>query len=76
MALGLGVLLLIVLGALLRAGLALGAAYALTTYVTLPSAVGTLAWVAAGAFALLQLVGAGVGLAALLTASSTKRRFR
>lgn len=76
LALGIGVILLIVFAAILRAGIALGAAYALTTLVALPSLVSTLAWIAAGGFAALQFVGAGVAILALLNAGDAARRFR
>lgn len=76
LAVGLGVIALIIIGALVRSAIALGAAYALTTLVALPSAVDVIAWVVAGGFVAIQAIGAFIGLAALVTAGSAGRRLR
>ncbi len=67
--LAIGVLAIIVLGALFRSALAVAAAYALTTLVALPGILDVLAWVAAGGYVVLNVVGAFVAIAALLNAS-------
>lgn len=80
LAAGIGVILSVIVKALLVIGLVLGGAYALTTYVSLPSFVDVLIWVGAGGYALLCVIGVVTVLAALLSAGSvaakTQRRFR
>lgn len=76
LALGIATILLVVFGVLMRAGIALGGAYALTTLVSLPGVLPTLVWAAAGGYALLSVLGGFVAIAALASAGSTRRRFR
>jgi len=71
LAVGIGVLLLVLFGAVLRGGLALAGAWALNHYLTLPGPLGTIAWVVAGIFAFLQLVALVVTVGALFAAADT-----
>ena len=68
LAAGVGVLLIVIVRLLLVIGVALGGAYALTTYVELPGIVDTLVWVGAGGYVLLSLLGAFTALAAFTAA--------
>lgn len=80
LAAGIGVVLSVLIKALLRIALLLGGAYALTTYVKLPSFVDVLIWIAAGGYALLIVVGIFTVSAALVAAGSqgtaVRRRLR
>lgn len=76
LAIGFGVLVLVIFGAAIRSALAIAAAYALTTLLALPSLVDVLAWLAAGGYVVLNIAGAVVAIAALLNAGKTQRRFR
>lgn len=73
LALGLGVIAFVIFGALFRAALALGAAYALTTLTALPGVVDVLVWFGAGGFALIQLIGAFVTIAIMVKAGDAQR---
>lgn len=73
LALGFGVILQTLLKAVLVVGIALGAAYALTTYVALPGFVDVLIWIAAGGYSLLTITGAIIALAALAVIASAKK---
>lgn len=75
LALGIGVLVLIVLSALVRGGIAIIAAVLLTGQLALPGLVDVLVWLAAGGYAALCAVGAFVKLAALANAGSVAKRF-
>lgn len=74
LALGIGVTALVVLGALVRSAIILGAAYALTTLVALPGAVDVLTWLVAGGFVVMQFIGVFIGLVALANAGGAARR--
>lgn len=76
LALGLGVIALVVLSGLFRGGLAVAAAAVLTGNVALPSGVDVLVWLAAGGYATLCAIGTVVKLLALANAGSTVKRFR
>lgn len=76
LALGIGIIAFMLFAAVFRSAIALGGAYALTTYVALPGAVDVFAWIAAGGFVLLQVVGVFVGLAAGIKAGGTNKRLR
>lgn len=65
LAAGIGLILLIFFKALIRIALLLGGAYALTTYVDLPSLVDVLIWIGAGGYALLTVIGVYTVIAAL-----------
>jgi hypothetical protein len=75
-AIGVGVVLLTLLRAALVIALTLGGAWALTTYVDLPSVVDTLIWIGAAGYSLLCVIGVAIVLGALGTAASSTRRFR
>ena len=75
LAAGIGVILSVVIKAASIIALALGGAYALTTYVELPSFVDALIWVAAGGYALFVAVATFTVLAAIYAAGSQVRRF-
>lgn len=74
LAVGLGVLLMVILRAAVRSGIALLAAALLTTYVALPGAVGTLIWVLAGGFTALNVVSVVVTIGALLSGTGRVKR--
>lgn len=76
MAFGVGIILSVVVKALLYIVLALGGAYALTTYVSLPGLVDVLIWLVAGGYTLLCVIGVYTVLAGLAQAGGQiKRRF-
>ena len=74
LAVGIGAILAVVVKALVRIALLLGGAYALTTYVKLPSSVDVLIWIGAGGYALVTVIGVFTVLAALVAAGSTPGR--
>lgn len=68
LAVGIGVILSVIIKAVLIIALTLGGAYALTTYVELPSLVDALIWIGAGGYALLCVVGVFTVIGALASA--------
>lgn len=68
LAAGIGVILSVIIKAALGITVALGGAYALTTYVELPGLVDTLVWIGAGGYALLSVIGVFTVLAAIVAA--------
>lgn len=72
-ALGLGVIALILLSALFRGILAVAAAIVLTSNVALPGGVDVLVWIAAIGYTALCGIGAFVKLAALLKAGDARK---
>lgn len=77
LAAGIGAILAVLIKAVVRIALLLGGAYALTTYVDLPTLVDVLVWIGAGGYSLLILVGIFTVGAAFWAASKqpTRRRF-
>lgn len=73
LAIGIGVITAAVFKAVLKVALLLGGAFALTAYVSLPTFVDVLIWLAAGGYSVLILIGTFTILAALAAAGS--RRF-
>lgn len=69
LAVGIGAFLAVIVKALIRIVLLLGGAYALTSYVDLPTLVDVLIWIGAGGYALLHAIGVYIMLAALWAAS-------
>lgn len=74
--LGFATLGFVILAAVVRSSIAIAAAYALTTLATLPGLVDTLAWLVAGGYTLLNVVGVLVTTLALRNAGEARKRFR
>lgn len=74
LALGLGVLALIILSALVRGGIAIVAAILITSQLTLPGLASVLVWLAAGGYAAICALGAFIKIMALAKAADAGGR--
>jgi hypothetical protein len=73
LALGIGVVVMVLLSCALKVAIALGGAYALTAYTDLPGIADTLIWVAGGGYSVLCIFGLFTTIAALAVAGRQHR---